>query len=249
MNPEEIEDNRLYRDLAYLWPLLSPVEDYEAGAEAWRIALRDTLGLGRHRLLDLGVGGGNHLHFLIQEHDAVAVDLSENMLNLSKRLNPLVEHFVGDMRSVRLNRKFDAVIIHDAINYMLTEEDLKAVFATASAHLAPAGVLLMAPDFFKESLVVPNVMHVTHSDDTTVLTYVQYLYDPDPSDTSYEAIFVYFIHRDGRLQIEQDHHRGGVFPKQTWLTLLKASGFNAEIRPCGVPDGGHEAHMIVAIKR
>jgi len=43
------------------------------------------------------------------------------------------------MRSVRLGRTYDAVIIHDAIMYMTTEDDLVAALATARAHLAPAG--------------------------------------------------------------------------------------------------------------
>ena len=47
------------------------------------------------------------------------------------------------MRPVRLNRKFDAVIIHDVIEYMLTEKDLLDIFSTAVYHLNPGGVLLV----------------------------------------------------------------------------------------------------------
>ena len=102
--------------------------------------LRKHLGPGRHRLLELGVGGGHNLSHLTSEFDAAAVDLSPQMLELSRRLNPTVEHHLGDMRTVRLpGQVFDAVLIHDAICYMQTEDDLRAAFATARVHLRPGG--------------------------------------------------------------------------------------------------------------
>jgi trans-aconitate methyltransferase len=53
------------------------------------------------------------------------VDLSEEMLVVSRRLNPECEHLLGDMRTLRLGRSFDAVFVHDAIDYMTTEADLR----------------------------------------------------------------------------------------------------------------------------
>jgi len=35
------------------------------------------------------------------------------MLELSRTINPELEHLVGDMRTIRLGRTFDAVLIHD----------------------------------------------------------------------------------------------------------------------------------------
>ena len=37
------------------------------------------------------------------------VDLSDGMLAVSRQLNPECEHHLGDMRTVRLGRTFDAV--------------------------------------------------------------------------------------------------------------------------------------------
>ena len=116
----------LYNELAYLWPAISPPEDYTEEAVHWRKAIRAKLGEGRHRLLELGVGGGHNLSHLTAEFDAAAVDISPKMLELSQHLNPTVEHHLGDMRTFRLpGQVFDAVLIHDAISYMLTEDDLR----------------------------------------------------------------------------------------------------------------------------
>ena len=50
----------------------------------------------------------------------------------SRRLNPGVSHYVGDMRSVRLGETFDAVLIHDSLDYMTTEVELRGSRARGS---------------------------------------------------------------------------------------------------------------------
>jgi len=236
---------RMYHDLAPWWPLISPPEDYAAVAEILRSAFRDSLRPGRHSLLDLGVGGGNHLSHLTSDFDAVGVDLSDEMLAHSRELNPTVEHHVGDMRSIRLDRKFDAVLIHDAVTCMCTEADLRAAFATAGAHLKPGGVLVMCPDWFRETFPDEFVSHKTHRRGDTSLTYIEYVHDPDPTDTMVEMIMFFMIREQGRLRIEQDRHTLGMFPKSTWLELTAQAGFDVETRPSVEAYNGEELVLLV----
>ncbi|MCI0439948.1 MAG: class I SAM-dependent methyltransferase [Chloroflexi bacterium] len=241
-----MKQNRMYDEFAHLWTLISAPEDYAEEASYWRDALRAKLGPGRHEILELGVGGGNNLSHLVGEFQATAVDASEGMLQNSMRLNPGVEHHVGDMRSVRLGRAFDAVLIHDAICYMLTEEDLRATFATARAHLKPGGVLIVAPDWFRETF--PGTTLTTHParrDGHVELSFVEFDYDPNPEDTTIETIFVYFIREGGKLRVEQDTHVTGLFPIQTWLDLMAEAGFEVEKRPYDVHEDGHESWLLV----
>ena len=84
--------NRLYYDLAHLWPIFSPAEEYAQEADLWFQALREKLGPGEHTILDLGVGGGHLLSHIAAEFKATAVDISERMLANSIRLNDNVEH-------------------------------------------------------------------------------------------------------------------------------------------------------------
>ncbi len=227
MHSSSIPPNRLYSDLAWLWPLVSDRDEYAEESDCWRSLLRQHLGSGRHHLLELGVGGGHNLSHLTGEFDATAVDLSAAMLAHSQQLNPGVEHFVGDMRSIRLNRKFAAVLIHDANSYMLTEDDLRATFTTAAAHLEPGGLLLMSPDYFRDTFVSPLVYHVTRKNADCELSHVEYVYDPDPSDTRVEVIMTYFIRTGGLLEIEFDRHTLGLFSRTDWLRLLTEAGFHA----------------------
>ena len=245
MDPDRIRLNRLYHDLAYLWPLVSPPEDYAEEAEYWRMTLRETLGPGRHSILELGVGGGHNLSHLTADFDATAVDISPKMLAHSIRLNPSVKHLRGDMRKVRLGRKFAAVLIHDAISYILTEDDLRATFATAAAHLPPRGIFITTPDHFSEGFRAPYVDYATHSSENAQFTYSEYADDPDPTDTTMRTIYVYFIQQQGRLRIELDRHITGLFPKSTWARLMTEAGFVFEERSYHLSEGDVESAMFV----
>ena len=242
-------ENRLYKDLAYLWPLLDPPEEYTEEASFWRQALREKLGAGRHKVLELGVGGGHLLSHLTGDVQATAVDISPQMLAHSKALNPDVEHHLGDMRSVRLGRKFQAVLIHDAISYLLTEEDLSATFATARAHLNPGGILVTVPDWFLETFSGTTVEYRTRIKDDMEFTYIQYSTDVDPADSTVETVFVYFIKKDDQLEVEVDRHVTGIFPLATWEDLLAKAGFEVETRPYPVYDDGGEGYLLVATLR
>jgi len=241
--------NRLYDELVHLWPLISAPEEYVREAQYWKDVLRAKLGPGRHEILELGVGGGHNLSHLTGEFQATAVDLSEKMLAHSMRLNPGVEHHVGDMRSVRLGRTFKAVLIHDAIAYMLTHADLRAAFATAAAHLDPKGVFITAPDHFCETFRDREVSHNTRSDGETELTSIEYHYDPDPSDTTTECVMFYLIRKKGELRVEEDRHITGLFPLETLITLMTQAGFDVEKHPYDVYEDHREAYLLVGTLR
>jgi ubiquinone/menaquinone biosynthesis C-methylase UbiE len=247
MKYEEIEQNRLYDEFAHLWTLLSDPKDYAREASFWKKALREKLGPGRHEILELGVGGGNNLSHLTDEFKATAVDLSDKMLDNSRRLNPGVEHLVGDMRTLRLGRKFKAVIIHDAINYMLTEDDLRAAFTTAREHLDPGGVFITSPDYTAETFTDGIVRHGSSADENTRLVHIEYEFDPDPDDTTYEYLMIYLIREKGQLRIELDRHVGGIFPEARWLQLIEETGFAVEKFSYDVHDDNRQSYLLVGI--
>ena len=238
--------NRLYKDLAHLWPLLDPPAEYTEEASFWRQAIREKLGPGRHKVLELGVGGGHLLSHLTDEVEATAVDISPQMLANARKLNPEVEHHLGDMRTVRLGRRFQAVLIHDAISYMLTQEDLASTFETARAHLEPGGILITVPDWFTETFSGTTVDYRTQVHPDVEITYIQYSTDPDPTDSTAETVFVYVIKKDGHVQVETDRHVTGLFPLATWHRLLAEAGFEVETRPYPVYDDGGEGYLLVA---
>lgn len=245
-----MQDILLYNELAYLWPVISPPEDYALEAVHWRQALRQRLGPGRHQLLELGVGGGHNLSHLTDDFDAAAVDISPKMLELSRRLNPSVEHYLGDMRTFRLpGRTFDAVLIHDAICYMRTEDDLRAAFAAARAHLRPGGLFLVAPDLVRDTFRPGMKLRWSTQKDGVEIVTEETIHDADPDDTIVESHFTYTITERGVRRVERDIHISGLFPIATWTALLEEAGFEVERIPLPGDGDGCGEHLFCGALR
>jgi SAM-dependent methyltransferase len=239
----------MYTEFARYWPLISDPADYAKEAARWRKALRSRLGPGRHEILELGVGGGHNLSHLTAEFKAVAADISPQMIEQARRLNPGVEFHLGDMRTIRLRRKFKAVLIHDAISYMVSEDDLRATFATAAAHLDASGVFLTSPDWYRETFCNPDASIGTNRNAGTTFTHIEYTYDPDPSDTTIESLHWYLIRDGGLLHMEQDRHVFGLFALSTWLDLMQQAGFDVRKIPYDVRDDKREGYLLEGILR
>jgi len=217
--------NRLYNDLFWTWPIISPPEDYIEEGEFFIKQIRKYQKSEVKTLLNLGSGGGHVDWVLKREFQITGIDLSDNMLNLARGLNPEAEYIRGDMRTVRLDRIFDAVIFHDAINYMTTPEDLKAAFRTAYEHLKSGGLLLTFVEEWKERFVQNKGNIFTKTKDDIEITFMDNCYDPDPSDTEYEYTIVYLIRKNKKLDIQYDFHRAGLFPLDFWQFSLNEVGF------------------------
>ena len=120
----------MYTELAPWWPLLSSPADYAEEAAFYQRTLVEACERPPQTLLELGSGGSNNASHLKSHFEMVLVDLSPEMLAVSRRLNPECEHLEGEMRGVRLGRQCDCVFIHDAVVYMTTEAELKMAIET-----------------------------------------------------------------------------------------------------------------------
>jgi SAM-dependent methyltransferase len=223
---------KLYDELASWWPLISPVEDYADEAEFfWRVLSEAGLPASPS-LLELGSGGGSNAFHLKKNFGHVTLsDVSPQMLEISRSLNPDCEHIQGDMRTLRLGRIFDAVFIHDAVDYMTTREDLRRALETAAVHCKPHGAALFVPDHVLETFE-PSTHHAGRAEVDRALRYMEWTYDPVATDTTYITEFVYVMHQDGQpTRVEYDQHVMGLFARSEWLGLLKEAGFQMEIVP------------------
>src|SRR5256885_863537 len=116
-------EHRLYADLASWWPLISAPEEYTEEA-ATAATILNSAAIDVHEVLELGSGGGHNAIHLKQRFRLTLVDLSADMLEMSRRLNPECAHHQGDMRTLRLGRTLAAGFL-----------------AGAAPHLTPAGGL------------------------------------------------------------------------------------------------------------
>jgi len=222
---------RLYSDLATWFQLLTPLKDYAEEAEFYRRVILSFCAQPPVTLLELGSGGGNNAAFLKARFKLTLVDISPQMIAASMSLNPECEHLVGDMRSLRLNRSFDAVFIQDAISYMTTQTELRLAIETAFAHCKPGGMALFVPDQVRETFR-PSTSHGGQDCGTRAMRYLEWTWDPDPGDATYLVDFAFLLRdQKGEVRVERDRHRLGLFGRDEWLRLIGEAGFEARAVP------------------
>ena len=239
---------RLYAELATWWPLISPPAEYAADAAVIG-AVFSGAGLPVRTVLDLGSGGGHVAAHLLAGRSMTLVDRSAQMLAVSRQLNPDCAHVQGDMRTIRLDRSFDAVLVHDAVDYVTSQDDLRLVIATAYAHCRPGGVAVFAPDHTAETFR-PGTGGGGGSDSSgRQASFRERTSDPDQADDWILAEYEFTLRdADGSVRVVTEAHRLGSFRRDTWLRLLTEAGFRASAQP-GVRAAGARSPRPVFVGR
>jgi hypothetical protein len=240
---------KFYDELAEWWPLLSAPAEYVEEAAFFQRILLDRCDEPTPTLLELGSGGGNNASHLKARFSMVLVDLSTGMLEVSRALNPECEHVEGDMRTIRLDRAFDCVFVHDAIDFMATEADLRSAIETAYVHCKPGGAALFVPDHVRENFR-ESTGHGGCDGEDRGMRYLEWTWDPDPADSSYVADFAYLLREgDGSLRVEWERLIGGLFARGDWLRLLADVGFEPEVLPFEHSELDPGQHEVFACRR
>jgi len=227
----------LYHDLVPFYHLVDPLEDHADEGEEFGSVLKRAVA-NAATLLELGSGAGHGAHFVKRGFvQTVLADLSPAMLDISRQLNPDCEHIEGDMRSLRLGRTFDCVLVHDAISYMLNDSDLLGCMRTAFEHLRPGGAALLVPDCTTESFK-DCYEDLAGDDDHRAMRCMMWSYDPDPLDTTHLTDFAFLLREgNGEVRAVHDRHTHGLFSTDTWRRLGREAGFEVEVVRRPLPDG------------
>jgi trans-aconitate methyltransferase len=219
--------HRFYGELAEWWPLISPPEDY-AEESAFAATVLASASVPVREVLELGSGGGHSAVHLKAQFALTLVDLSDEMLAVSRRLNPECEHRQGDMRTVRLGRRFDAVFVHDAVDYMTSEADLRAAIGTAHSHCRPGGIVARLPAHPVETYAPTADYGGTAGVDGRAVRLLEWASDPDPDDTWTVTEYAFLLREaDGSVGVVHETHRTGLFSREVWLRLVAEAGFEA----------------------
>jgi SAM-dependent methyltransferase len=135
---------RAYEAIAPVYDDFTAHHDYELWLGNLLPELRRH-GLRGHRLLDVGCGTGKSFLPMIERGwDVTACDISPSMLELARaKAGEAACLTVADMRKLPVFGEFDLVwALDDAVNYLLSAEELGEALGGMRANLAPGGLLM-----------------------------------------------------------------------------------------------------------
>jgi SAM-dependent methyltransferase len=261
MNRAETHRERLYGDLAHLWPWLSPPEDYateaEVIAELWaRWGTLPSRSRRRPRLVELGAGGGHTLHYLAWSFEAIAVDRSLPMLRVGRMLNPGVPPVCADMRrfSLTSNGRADLVLLHDAADYLLTAADVESTLSSAAASARPGALLVVVPTYTAETFDDGAVEEDACFGEGVALRFVCSVHaDADRRGEAGSLPFQLRIEMryragDGPEREAIDNHACAAFPGDRWREWITDAGFDLRDDPDAAADFG-TGDLFLATRR
>ena len=221
------------------YDLLYRDKDYAAEVAYVARVLRESAPTAR-TLLEFGSGTGRHGRLLVEQgFDVFGIERSETMAAAAKKASigfqtqqdGKFDCRQGDIRTVNLDRIFDAVIaLFHVVSYQTGNEDLLQTFNSAARHLNAGGIFMF--DVWHGPAVLaerPSVRVKRVEDGEILLTRIA-----EPAlDTNASVVTVHYTmlaeaKADHRLTTFHEEHRMRyLFPMEIDL-IARQSGFSVE---------------------
>lgn len=85
---------------------------------------------------------------------------------------------------------------------------------------------MVVPDWVKETFQPGTSTGSEDGPHGWGLRYLEWIWDPDPNDDTYEMAFAFLLREPGgSVRMEYDRHRFGLFPLAAWMSRLEEIGF------------------------
>ncbi len=217
---------RTYEAMAPVYDDFTAHHDYEG----WLADLLEVLeqrGLAGKRLLDVGCGTGkSFMPMLPRGWDVTGCDISPAMLDLAReKAGAAVRLKIADMLDLPRFGDFDLVwALDDAINYLLSREELERALRGMRTNLAPGGLLLFDVNellayrtFFAETEVVER-------DDRRLVWKGLAAKDVAPGSICESQLEVVADRPEAEPDRPSMTHRQRHFPEAEVLAALEAAG-------------------------
>jgi SAM-dependent methyltransferase len=181
-------------------------------------------GLRGRRLLDIGCGTGkSFLPMLERGWRVTACDISPSMLELARaKAGGEVELSVADMRELPKFGEFDLVwSLDDAVNYLLSREELGEALSGMRANLAPGGLLMFDVNTLRAYRTFFAETEQVERGGRRLIWRGQASADAEPGSIA-EARFE--VEAPAGAGVEAHVHRQRHFPEAVILEALEAAG-------------------------
>jgi SAM-dependent methyltransferase len=221
-----------WAELAY--EAIAPVYDDFTAHHDYELWLGNLLpelerhGLRRGHLLDVGCGTGkSFIPMLERGWEVTACDISASMVELARaKVGEAAALSVADMRDLPAFGEFELVwALDDAVNYLLSAEELGQALSGMRANMAPGGLLMFDVNtlqayrsFFAETQVVEaHGRRLTWRGRGSAET--------PPGSISEASFGVETLVEDGgHEEIGTEMHRQRHFPEEEVLALMERAG-------------------------
>jgi len=203
----------VFNEYAGYYDLLYRDKDY-SGETEYVHSLIQSQSPSARTILNLGCGSGRHDRCFEEYGYAVTgVDVSDEMLAAARQAaggNETLEYVHGDARSIRLNKKYDAVIsLFHVMSYQVTNDDLVNAFATAHYHLKKNGVFVFDCWYGPGVLTDPPSVRIKEIEDDIIS--ITRIAQPTiyPNDNVVDVNYLMFVRekRTGHVKEIRETHR------------------------------------------
>jgi SAM-dependent methyltransferase len=219
-----------YEAMAPVYDAFTAHYDYELWLGNFLPKLRPYQSQGR-RLLDVGCGTGkSFLPMLKRGWEVTACDISPSMLALAEaKAGGAASLRVADMRELPTFGSFDLVwAIDDAVNYMLSVEELEAALTGMRRNLAPGGLVMFDLNTLASYRTFFAHTEVRESRGWRLTWRGQASPTTKPGSISEAILEAESVSRNGEhapdAAVEPHRHRQRHFPEGQVLACLKRSG-------------------------
>ena len=221
-----------FGDYSRCYNLLYRDKNYASEAE-YVHRLIQTYAPNAKSMLELGCGTGRYSEkFESMGYEVTGVDVSEEMLmEARKTASPTCKFVLGDIRSIRLDKKFDVVTaLFHVMSYQVTNQDVADTLSTIKEHLKIRGLVCF--DFWYGPAVLdqgPEIRIKEVEDESIGITRIA---GPimHPRENRVDVNYKLFIRnkRAGQSQIEelQECHRMRYFFEPEWALFFRQAGFH-----------------------
>ncbi|HEU5142696.1 MAG TPA: methyltransferase domain-containing protein [Solirubrobacterales bacterium] len=214
-----------YEAIAPVYDDFTAHHDYELWLGALLPQLRRH-GLSGQRLLDVGCGTGkSFLPMLERGWEVTACDISPSMLALAKaKAGDAAKLSVADMRELPVFGEFDLVwSLDDALNYLLSTEELGSALRGMRANMAPGALLMFDVNTLQTYRTFFAETETVERDGLRLVWRGQGSAETPPRSIS-EARFEVEAGAGSKGTVETHVHRQRHFPEEEMLEALRESG-------------------------
>lgn len=184
-------------------------------------------GLRGHRLLDVGCGTGkSFLPMLERGWEVTACDISPSMLELARaKAGEKARLAVADMRKLPVFGEFDLVwTLDDAVNYLLSGDELGDALSGMRANMAPGGLLMFDVNTLHSYRTFFAEIQQVERGGRRLTWTGQGSADAPPGSISEARFEIETPANGGAPEVEVHFHQQRHFPEAEVLALLEGAG-------------------------